>query len=218
MHIKLCGFTALDDALAAVDLGVDMLGFNFYAPSPRYISPAACARIVAALRNRRDPVTTVGVFVNATQTEVAAIADLCGLDLIQLHGDEPPEMFAAFGSRAFKAIRSANLGDARAGIARYGIAQRMTAVTATAPAMLIDAAHPGLYGGTGQVADWSLAAALAAEYPLLLAGGLTPDSVAAAVAAVHPWGVDAASGVELAPGRKDRVKMAAFVQATDRSG
>jgi phosphoribosylanthranilate isomerase len=224
MHIKLCGFTTLDDALAAADLGVDMLGFNFYQPSPRCIEPDGCARIIAALRGRGFRVTTVGVFVNSPEAEVTAIAERCGLDLLQLHGDEPPEMLAALGPRAFKAIRPASILQAMESITRYRIKEKMTevisatggpALAADAPALLLDAAHPGLYGGTGQAADWSMAAALATEYPLLLAGGLTPDNVAAAVAQVHPWGVDAASGVELRPGIKDRAKIAAFVRAAD---
>jgi phosphoribosylanthranilate isomerase len=206
MQIKICGIIALDDALAAADAGADLLGFNFYPPSPRYIEPQACARLVAALRSRGIGITTVGVFVNAPPAEVAAILDACGLDLAQLHGDEPPEALTDLGGRAFKAIRPATPAEGEALAAAY--ARRVP------PALLVDACHPGLFGGSGQAADWGLAAALAATHPILLAGGLRPDNVAAAIARVQPWGVDVASGVETSPGRKEPTKMVEFMRAT----
>jgi phosphoribosylanthranilate isomerase len=207
VKIKICGITCLDDALAAVEAGADMLGFNFYRPSPRYIEPLACARLIAGLRDRGAAVTTVGVFVNAPPQMVVSILRDCGLNLAQLHGDEPPEDLTALGERAFKAIRPATLASARAALDRY---PRRT----TPPALLVDASTcVSPYGGTGQVGDWSLARDLAAAYPLLLAGGLRAENVAAAVALVRPWGVDVASGVESGPGRKDPARMAAFVQA-----
>ncbi len=205
MQIKICGIIALDDALAAADAGANLLGFNFYPSSPRYIEPQACARLVAALRSRGIGVTTVGVFVNASPAEIAAILDACGLDLAQLHGDEPPEALTDLAGRAFKAIRPVTLAESQALAAAY--ARR------TPPALLVDACHPGLYGGSGQAADWDLTTELAATCPILLAGGLRADNVAAAVARVRPWGVDVASGVESSPGRKDPRKMAEFVRA-----
>jgi indole-3-glycerol phosphate synthase/phosphoribosylanthranilate isomerase len=204
--VKICGITTLNDALAAVEAGADLLGFNFYPPSPRFITTSACARLCAALRARAIPVTTVGVFVNTPPADIQAILDECGLDLAQLHGDEPPEDLAALGGRAFKAIRPASLPEARAAVGRYGLRK-------APPALLVDTAAAGAYGGTGQAGDWAMARPLAAEHPLLLAGGLRPENVAAAVAQVRPWGVDVASGVEVEPGRKDPAKMRAFVRA-----
>ncbi len=205
IHVKICGITTLNDALAAIEAGADMLGFNFYPQSPRYIPPADCARIVSLIPNHQSLITLVGVFVNSPLAEVKAILDDCGLHLAQLHGDEPPEFLEALEGRAFKGLRPATLEQAQADarcFARRG-----------APALLVDACRPGAYGGTGQTGDWSLARALAEEYPILLAGGLTPENVAEAVAQVHPWGVDVASGVESNPGRKDALKMRAFVRA-----
>ena len=207
MIVKICGIRTLDDALAALDAGADMLGFNFYAPSPRNIAPAACARLVAHLRQRGATAVLVGVFVNLPPAQAATILDECGLDLAQLHGNEPPADLLALAGRAFKAIRPPDLQEARALAAAYSL----PTPPAGAPALLVDAAAVGAYGGSGQVTNWELAAALAAETRLLLAGGLRPDNVAAAVAAVQPWGVDAASGVESAPGVKDPALMAEFI-------
>ncbi len=207
MIVKICGIRTLDDALAALDAGADMLGFNFYESSPRYIAPAVCARLVTHLRRRGAAATLVGVFVNLPPAQVAAILDECGLDLAQLHGDEPPADLLALSPHAFKAIRPHDLQEARAQAAAYSLA----APAAGAPALLVDAAAGGAYGGSGQVANWALAAALAAGTRLLLAGGLRPDNVAAAVAAAQPWGVDVASGVESAPGVKDPALMAEFI-------
>ncbi len=207
MIVKICGVRTLNDALAALDAGADMLGFNFYEPSPRYIAPAACARLVAHLRQRGTAATLAGVFVNHPPAQVAAILDECELDLAQLHGDEPPAELAALAPRAFKAVRPRDLQEARAQAAAYSLA----APPAGAPALLVDAAAGAAYGGSGHVANWELAASLAAETRLLLAGGLRPDNIAAAVAAVRPWGVDVASGVESAPGVKDPALMAEFI-------
>lgn len=207
MIVKICGVRTLDDALAALDAGADMLGFNFYEPSPRYIAPAACARLVAHLRQHGATATLVGVFVNHPPAQVASILDECGLDLAQLHGDELPADLLALAGRAFKAVRPRDLDDARALAAAYAVPAPPTG----APALLVDAAAGAAYGGSGHVANWELAAALARGMRLLLAGGLRPDNVAAAVAAVQPWGVDVASGVESAPGVKDPAKMAEFI-------
>ncbi len=203
-QVKICGIRTLDDALAAVAAGADALGFNFYPPSPRYIEPERCAHLVARLRELTAGVTLVGVFVNADPAEVRRVLALCGLDQAQLSGDEPPEHIAALGGRAFKAIRPTKLSAARLAAASY--ARR------TPPALLVDAAGGG-FGGSGQTANWEIAAALASKMPILLAGGLTPDNVAAAITAVRPWGVDVASGVESAPGVKDPARLRAFVRA-----
>lgn len=209
MKIKICGITTLDDALTALDAGATMLGFNFYPPSPRYVERTACAELVAALRGRGRAATLVGVFVNMPPDEVRRILDECGLDLAQLSGDEPPADLALLGERAFKAIRPRGADEARRLAASY-------AVRSTPPALLVDAAvGAGQFGGTGRPGDRDAARAVAAQYPILLAGGLRPENVAAAIAAVQPWGVDVASGVESSPGRKDAAKMKAFVRAAN---
>jgi phosphoribosylanthranilate isomerase len=206
IKVKICGITTLDDALAAVDAGADLLGFNFYDKSPRYIDPAACAAITHTLANRGSQVVCVGVFVNASLSEIEATLTQCGLDLAQLSGDEPPTLLSALGERAIKAFRPQNP-------ASLEVALKIYPQRSVPPAVLIDAYRPGAYGGTGQAADWSLAAGLARRLPTLLAGGLTPENVAGAVRQVHPWGVDVASGVESAPGHKDATKVAAFIRA-----
>ena len=195
-RVKICGITSLPDALAAAEAGADMLGFNFYEPSPRCTTPRDCADMVAVLRSQDASVTTVGVFVNKPPNEIASILDGCRLDLAQLSGDEPPEFLDSLWDRAFKAIRPATASQAQADAHRY-------ARCATSPALLVDAHHPTKYGGTGRTGDWTLARTLATEHPLLLAGGLNPENVADAVAQVRPWGVDVASGVETSPGKKD---------------
>jgi indole-3-glycerol phosphate synthase/phosphoribosylanthranilate isomerase len=208
-RVKICGITTRQDALAAVDAGADILGFNFYPRSKRYIPPEKCVRIVSFLAQYTARVQLVGVFVNATRAEIEAIADDCHLDLVQLSGDEPPEFLQALGPRTFKGIRPTSLEEAQTDAARFA--------RAAPPALLIDTHQPGAYGGTGHTGDWSLARALAEQYPILLAGGLTPENVAAAVAQVRPWGVDVASGVESSPGKKDTKKILAFVRAARNS-
>lgn len=202
MQVKICGLTNLDDALAALEAGANLLGFTFYARSPRAITPEACAAITPVLRQRSSAVHLVGLFVNEAPEHIRAIMTQCGLDLAQLHGDETVETVAALNGRAYKAFRGE--GADHAAYAQVGPGQ---------PAFLIDAYAPGHYGGTGQVADWNAARRLSARYPLLLAGGLTPENVADAIAQVKPWGVDVASGVEAAPGKKDHAKMRDFVHA-----
>ncbi len=209
MFVKICGLTNLEDARAAWDAGADLLGFTFYPPSPRAITPERCAEIVKALRggattgsNRRTAAPRlVGLFVNAPSDEVARVLDACGLDLAQLHGDEGVAVLQALGNRAYKAFRGN--GHDQAAFAEAGPG---------APAFLVDAAVAGKFGGTGQTGDWEGAAQLARRFPLLLAGGLTADNVVEAVARVRPWGVDVASGVEAAPGRKDHAKVKAFIE------
>ena len=197
--IKICGIKNVTDALAAMDAGTDLIGFNFYPKSPRYIDVGTCRDIMSVMR-RYGHITYVGVFVNASVEEIRATIDTCGLSLAQLHGDETPEMLNTLDGKAFKAFRGVP-ADVN-GFAR-----------SESPALLIDAVVKGVYGGSGVTADWSAAAELAKKYSLLLAGGLTPENVAEAVRQVRPWGVDVASGVESAPGEKDASKMKAFVRA-----
>ncbi len=206
MKVKICGLTNLEDALAAVKAGADLLGFIFYRASPRYIAPVDCARLVADLRRQGCAATLVGVFVNETADQMTTILDQCQLDLAQLSGDEMPRTLASLGQRAYKALRPASKPEMEADIQRY-------LARSQPPAWLIDAYRPGAYGGTGQLASWDLASSLAARAPVLLAGGLNPDNVSEAITQVWPWGVDVASGVESSPGRKDPAKITAFIQA-----
>jgi phosphoribosylanthranilate isomerase len=199
--IKICGIKTVDDALAAMDAGADLLGFNFYPKSPRYINVGTCRNIMSVMRKHAH-ITYVGLFVNASVAEVRATIETCGLSLAQLHGDETSEMIQSLNGKAFKAFRGVPDPEHINGFARSDV-----------PALLVDAAVKGAYGGTGVTADWSQAAELAKQYPLLLAGGLTPENVAEAVRQVQPWGVDVASGVESSPRQKDASKMRAFVQA-----
>jgi len=197
--IKICGIKTLNDALAAIDSGADYLGFNFYPKSVRFIEKFACAGITSVLKREHPQIKLVGVFVNSSVDEIKDLLQTCALDLAQLHGDETPETFAQLAPHVFRAFRG--IPESNVGYERN-----------EAPVMLIDAAVKGVYGGSGVTADWSAAANLAKKYPLLLAGGLTPENVADAVRQVHPWGVDVASGVESAPGEKDAAKMEKFVK------
>ncbi|HSL30248.1 MAG TPA: phosphoribosylanthranilate isomerase [Anaerolineales bacterium] len=197
--VKICGIKTVRDALAAIDAGADMLGFNFYPKSPRAIDVGRCRDIMSVMR-KYGHIVYVGVFVNASAEEIRATLDTCGLNLAQLHGDETAEMVQSFYGQAFKAFRG--VPESVSGFVRDG-----------APAFLIDASVKGAYGGTGVRADWTAAADSARHYPLLLAGGLSPENVAEAVRRVQPWGVDVASGVESTPGVKDAGKMKAFVRA-----
>jgi len=206
MKVKICGITNGDDAHAAVEAGADLLGFNFYRKSPRYVAPETVGQIAAQLRSGRDKPRLVGVFVNSPLEEVRAILQIAQLDLAQLHGDEPAQLVEQLAGRGFKALRPTSEEQAEFDAARFAPNGPQ------APMLLIDAYRKDQYGGTGQTADWSIAMKLTGRYPILLAGGLTPENVAAAIQQVKPWGVDVASGVEMAPGEKDAKKMQAFVK------
>lgn len=217
--VKICGITTLEDALAACAAGADYLGFIFYPPSLRAVPPERAAGIVRSIRrdcdNRAGPANAslprfVGVFVNEPAPSIAAILDACDLDLAQLSGDEPAETITQPASplygRAYKALRPRSFEEAIRDAARYA------AEAGNGPALLLDTPHGRLYGGSGETGDWNVSAALARTQPrLMLAGGLTPDNVAAAVARVRPYAVDVASGVEAAPGRKDHALVRAFI-------
>jgi len=206
MKVKICGINSLDDALSALDAGADMLGYNFYPPSKRYLDPRDCKMIQMELLNRGLFITTVAVFVNESFKTIETILGDCGLDLAQLHGDESPTLLEMLGERSFKAIRpqsiKESLAQAKSFSARKG-----------PPDLLVDAYHPDQYGGSGCTGNWELARILADDYFILLAGGLHPGNVAAAIRQVNPWGVDVASGVEKEnqPGKKDPLRMRQFV-------
>lgn len=210
MKIKICGIRTLDEALAVIEAGADILGFNFYPSSPRYIRPGDCIRLTVqletALRDEMAKINLIGVFVNAEPFFIHAVFRDCHLDMVQLSGDEPPEDLDFLGERAFKVIRPTSEEEMFETIKRFP--QRTLA-----PAWLVDTYRPGIYGGTGEQMDWNLARTLAEQSPILLAGGLRSDNVAEAIRYVRPWGVDVASGVESAPGVKDRKKVVEFIQA-----
>jgi phosphoribosylanthranilate isomerase len=206
MKVKICGLKTAAEAMAACEAGADLIGFNFHPESPRYIEVHDCARLVQALRGSGCQAILVGVFVNRTASEIRLILEACDLDLAQLSGNEPARTVVEMGARAFKVLRPQDKESLEKSLAYYP--SRLEP-----PAWLLDAYQLGKYGGTGQTANWGLAADLASRYPILLAGGLTPDNVAQAVRIVKPWGVDVSSGVEAAPGRKDPARIRAFIQA-----
>lgn len=197
VKVKICGITNRDDALHAADCGADALGFVFYAASPRCVAPEQARIIIASL----PPfVTRVGLFVNEDPERIKALVAACGLDAVQLHGDELPADCLLPPCRVIKGVRPAAAAELAA-LADYPVT-----------ALLVDAAVPGRFGGTGQRADWELARHIATRHRVILAGGLTPDNVGEAVRHVCPYGVDVASGVEVAPGRKDPDKVARFIR------
>lgn len=214
MKVKICGLRTYDEAMAAIEAGADLLGFNFYKLSPRYITPWECMRLQVrlqiALQGLHHKIVTVGVFVNFGVSDTASVLGDCNLDLAQLSGDETPEEMAALGEKAFKALRLRSVEDINRAIEFY---PRRSG----SPSWLIDAHHSGQYGGTGQPADWALARQMAVQSPILLAGGLTVENVGAAIRQVHPWGVDVASGVESSPGCKDPVMIREFIAAAQRA-
>ena len=196
VRVKICGVTNLDDALAAVDAGAGALGFNFFPHSVRYIDPQCAAAIIARVPAE---VWSVGVFVNAPREKIEEVVATTGVGALQFHGHETPECCADWtGKTVIKAIRVRD---------REAVAQaRAFAVDF----ILADAYVEGRFGGTGAQIDPQLLAGFEPRR-LILAGGLTPDNVARAIAAARPFGVDVASGVERAPGRKDHVLMRRFV-------
>jgi phosphoribosylanthranilate isomerase len=195
VRVKVCGITTPEDAEGCVALGVALLGLNFVPSSPRCIDVAAAGRIHDAVRGRAE---LVGVVADLDQAALVALRREARLDRLQLHGSEPPELVRALAPFAFKALRVGDLADVTAASAYEGL-------------LLVDAKVAGALGGTGRTVDFALVAPLAGMRPILLAGGLTPSNVAAAVRAVKPWGVDVASGVERSPGVKDLDAVAAFV-------
>jgi phosphoribosylanthranilate isomerase len=197
VKVKVCGITNAGDARAAVDLGADAIGLNFYPRSPRRLTVAQAVEIRGGLPGT---VCVVGVFVNAGREEVAAVADAVKLAALQFHGDESPAACAGWGSRVvIKALR-ADASDVATRAARYEVRY-----------VLLDAPSAE-YGGSGRTFDWHLAAAVP-RGRLVVAGGLTPENVAEVVRLLRPAAVDVASGVETAPGRKDHGKLKAFIQA-----
>ncbi len=195
---KICGITCLEDAVAVAEAGADAMGFIFYPASPRFVPPEKARGII---RGVDSPIVKVGVFVNHDPREVNEIMRFCGLDMIQLHGDESPDYCAGFpADSVIKALSGWADGDTEPW-ERYKVR-----------AFLLDAKDPLLYGGTGRQADWGLARELGRRHPLILSGGLSAANVCAAIAAVSPAAVDLKSGVDVSPGRKDHEKVREVVR------
>ncbi|MCW5963429.1 MAG: phosphoribosylanthranilate isomerase [Bryobacterales bacterium] len=198
--VKICGITKLEDALASVEAGAGAVGFNFYGKSPRYVTPALAARIARALP---ASVRKVGVFVNATPAEVEAIRGEVGLDVVQLHGAEDPAAYLALAP-LWRAVR-VDGGFVPQEIPEWPV-----------EAILLDGPAGTLYGGAGIPFDWKAARVL--PMPVVVAGGLDPTNVAEALRLAQPWGVDACSRLETAPGIKDHKKIRAFLDAVRSAG
>ena len=205
-RIKLCGITSRDDALLAVEAGAWAVGCILWPDSPRACDPAEAARIAATVRRRAH---VCGVFVNATLDHVAGLVDGIGLTMVQLHGDEGPafcsEVARRTGAKVMKAAAVRGHADIRALEAFH------------TDYHLLDAHRSGMRGGTGETFDWDLVRTRRSTIPLVLSGGLRPENVAEAIAAVRPFAVDTASGTEASPGVKDPEKIAAFVAAVHGS-
>ncbi|MCA0452708.1 MAG: phosphoribosylanthranilate isomerase [Chloroflexi bacterium] len=219
VKVKICGITRFEDALAAAEAGADLLGFNFYKKSPRYISPEDAATICDSLRQQVGSACPilVGVFVNEVVGVISAITRKAGLNCAQLHGDESEAMLKELYGIGFKAIRPMNMAQALDDVSYF---KPQFPTDDRWPSLLLDAYHPNLYGGTGEQASTEVALAVKAQVPrLMLAGGLTPENVASRVQAIQPWGVDTASGVEVEgqAGVKDAAKVRAFIEAVRQS-
>ena len=205
VRVKICGITNAADALAAIDAGANLLGFNFYEKSPRHITEAEAAKIRPELPKK---VEAVGIFVNAPPAGVVALCKSLKLDAAQLHGDETPETVAEI-SRSIPVIKA------------FRVEPEFPLATLDeypeAFAFLFDAAHTGQYGGTGHGTDWDIARQAALGRRIILAGGLKVENVAAAVRIVRPYAVDVASGIESKPGKKDHGRLREFIQEVRRA-
>ncbi|NTY92397.1 phosphoribosylanthranilate isomerase [Pseudomonas putida] len=200
---KICGITRIEDALAAAEAGADAIGFVFYAKSPRAVDVRQARAIIAEL----PPfVTTVGLFVNASRCELNEILEVVPLDLLQFHGDETPQDCEGYHRPWIKALRVRPGDDLEAACQLY----------AGARGILLDTYVAGVPGGTGEAFDWSLVPAHLSK-PIILAGGLSADSVGQAIAQVRPYAVDVSGGVEQAKGIKDAAKIEAFMQAVKQA-
>jgi phosphoribosylanthranilate isomerase len=197
VKVKVCGITNLDDALQAVDAGADALGFVFYDLSPRCISFETAERII---RKLPPYMSTSGVFVNNPASFIDTAVERCGINVVQLHGDETPTFCAGIRHTVVKAFRIRNVASIET-IRNYSVA-----------GYLLDAYVPGIYGGTGLTFNWETARVAKQFGPVILAGGLRVENVRKAVETVEPYALDVSSGVEEAPGKKDHVKVSEFIR------
>jgi phosphoribosylanthranilate isomerase len=205
MKVKVCGITSYEDAAMALDQAVDALGFNFFPPSPRYISPAEARSII----RRLPPFTAaVGVFVNVSSPQsLMDTATLAGVHVLQLHGDETPEYCSQLSGRPLvKALRIGK-GGIRESLEEYPV-----------QAFLLDSKDDALFGGTGRSFDWKIAAEIKRVRPIILAGGLRAENVGEAIRTLEPYGVDVCSGVESRPGKKDACKLREFMNEVRNVG
>ena len=202
-QIKICGLTRKEDVAAAVSLNVQALGFVFYAQSPRYVSPQQAQELIQSIP---PSIAKVGLFVNATAEQVGQVLAVAEIDLLQFHGEETPEYCRQFGLMSMKAFRIRDAESLKE-LPKY-----------PTEAWLLDAYSAENLGGTGEKFNWDLAVeAQKFGKPVFLAGGLTPENVAAAVRQVQPFGVDVSSGVESSPGKKDHAKVRAFIDNVRRA-
>ncbi len=197
IRIKICGITNLTDALKAVELGADALGFNFYPKSPRFISEEVAKEII---RKLPPFLVQVGIFVNKSLERIQKVVDSTGIQAIQLQGDESPDFCSQFSQPVIKAIRIKDQDSLKV-IKDYQVS-----------AFLLDSYSPGYYGGSGKAFDWSLAVEAQKYGKIILAGGLNPNNIAEAIREVRPYGVDVCSGVEKEPGKKEHKKLKEFIQ------
>jgi len=207
VRVKVCGLTSISDALSAVEAGADWVGLNFHPTSPRRIDPTLAARIVAALPSSCE---AVGLFVNRPPSEIKRIANEVGFKIVQLHGNEPPTDLLELSS--FRIIRAFRIGSVESIDSMNSYVYTAATLGRAPDDVLVDAEVAGQFGGTGHSISTHLVSPLREIPRLILAGGLTPLNVAERVRLFHPWMVDVASGVESAPGVKDRALMARFVQ------
>jgi phosphoribosylanthranilate isomerase len=193
-QVKICGITNEEDALFAASCDAEALGFIFYPPSQRYIKPEEARKIISVLPKE---IVKVGVFVNENAAQIKRVMEYCGLDMVQLHGDELPEFCREFpADRIIKAVELKNEDDLNHAL-DYDVA-----------VLLVDNRHAGLYGGTGRKANWKLACRIKNKKPLILSGGLNEENIAEAMQTVAPAALDINSGVESEPGKKDHAKLA----------
>ncbi len=194
VKLKVCGITSYEDAYACLEVGAEFLGFNFFPPSPRYIAPKKAAEIIQKLPKE---IVSVGIFVNLPEpADVLEILAISGAEIAQLHGDEDAAYCRRVGmARVIKVIRPGVNFSAE------------SLVGFPAEALLIDTFDKKLFGGTGRLANWDIAAEIAGMTNVFLAGGLSPENVGEAIEAVHPFAIDVNSGVEFAPGKKDKLKL-----------
>lgn len=198
VRIKVCGITNLEDAAAACVLGADALGFVFYKESGRYIEPENARVIVSQL----PPfISAVGVFVNQDFSEIESVMETVGIDTVQLHGDESPELCSKIPQRVIKAVRVKEFVDADA-VELYPV-----------QAILFDKHADDMYGGTGKSFDWSVLSGIDISKRIILSGGLTYENVSKAITTVRPYAVDVSSGVEDSPGKKNHLKIRKFIEA-----
>jgi len=211
-RVKICGISEQVHALAAAEAGADFIGLIF-APSSRQVTPAQAKRIAAAVKQSGHTAEVVGVFVNVTATVVNKIIDVCHLDWVQLSGDESWEYCRELDKPLIKVVRVSHEQSPEE-ILDF-LARGANVLARKKHLFLLDSRAQGKYGGTGKTFDWSLARQIAEHFPVIIAGGLTPENVARAIKVAAPWGVDTSSGVELG-GKKHVARIRAFIEAVRR--